>query len=113
MRLSALSSALVLALAATASAQDDDPLVRAVREQEALRARQAQGIERAEQKTYSPLTSDSMVSPGLQASGSSSSRAPRPAPRPQGYGVLPWAIAGVGVLMFALLGWAVIRRNRQ
>ena len=114
MRPAALSSALLLAFAATAAAQDEDPAVRAVREQEALRERQTQGIRRAEERTYSPLTSDSMVSPALQASGTSSpSSAPRPGPLPQRLGFLPWAIAAVGVLMFALLGWAVLRRNRQ
>lgn len=109
-----LAATVVLALAAGASAQEDDPLVRAVREQEALRERQAQGIRRAEHQAFSPLTADPTVSPGLQGSGSSSpARIPAAAPKPPGVGVLPWAIGGVGVLMFALLGWFVLRRNRQ
>jgi hypothetical protein len=111
-----LSSAfLLVALAVPAGAQEDDPLVRAVREQEALREKQAQGIRRAEDKAYTPFAADTMVSPGLQASGSGGTDrpAPRAAPASSGAGVLPWAIAGTGVLMLAVLGWAVLRRNRH
>ena len=111
------SWALLLALAAgSARAQEDDPLVRAARDQQALRDRQAQGIQRAEQKTYSPLSGDTMVSPGLQSPGSAETPAkplPFPTAKPSRAGFLPWAIGAVALLMFLLLGWAVLRRNRE
>jgi len=98
----------LLACAAPTLGQDDDSYSRILREQEALRARQMQQVQRAERRALDPLGAP--YNPG--ASSAEPAAPAKTALQDEGDGGLAWQVWAAAGLLLAFVGYFALRRRR-